>query len=213
MPRVKTHYVDQHILERTVASKKESTFDEHEEDSLNFEDLKPYLDKLPDREVDLIYMYYCDNKKQKEIASYFSISQGAVSHRLTRAKKRLVFLRDMPKVDNKTLRRKLLNVFNEVDAEVMFNMIRTTCQTKTAGIVNKVMGYEGKAQLTQVKVRHKFHRGVDILKKRATEDTSYTTVALLAEYMKEEGPYMLHEVRLPHFEKGNKVEMDMAGAL
>jgi len=213
MPRARTHYVDPQILERTVASKQETTFDEHEEDSLNFEDLQPYLDKLPEREVDLIHMYYCDQKKQKEIAAFFSISQGAVSHRLTRARKRLVFLRDMPKVDNKELKRRLAEVFDEVDTHVVYHMIRTTCQTKTAAIVNDIMGYQERQQLTQVKVRHKFFRGVDLLKKRAEEDRRFSTVAELAGYIKECGLYMLHEVKLPHFERGSNVVLDMSGSI
>lgn len=213
MSRAKTHYVDPQILERTVASRQDTLFDEHDEDSLNFEDLKPYLDKLPEREVDLIHMYYCDQKKQKEIATFFSISQGAVSHRLTRARKRLIFLRDMPKVDNSELRRKLAEVLDEVDTHVVFHMIRTTCQTRTADIVNSLMGYEGKQQLTQVKVRHKFYRGVDALTKKAEDDRRFSLTADLAGYIKEKGLYMLHEVKLPHFERGSNVVLDMSGSI
>ncbi|MFA5436732.1 MAG: sigma factor-like helix-turn-helix DNA-binding protein, partial [Candidatus Neomarinimicrobiota bacterium] len=72
-------------MERVIASPIDSDIDDHEADPLDISELEPYLNLIPPREVDLIDMYYHKEKKQKEIASFFSISQGAVSHRLTRA--------------------------------------------------------------------------------------------------------------------------------
>lgn len=213
MSRTRMRTVDHKILERTVASTKDTDFEEHEETPLNIEDLEPYLDKLPDREVDLIDMYYRANKKQKEIAAFFSISQGAVSHRLTRARNRLKFLRDMPKINDEHLMDKLNEIFNEVDAEVMFYMIRTTCQSRAADIVNKRKKLrDKKSKLTQVKVRHKFHKGVERLQELSQQDTTVGIVFDLAYYILDGGLYMLHEVKLPHFDKGSIVQMDMAGS-
>jgi predicted DNA-binding protein YlxM (UPF0122 family) len=211
MAKAKLHSVDQKILERTVASAVELEFDEYDDESLNLDDLEPYLDKLPHREVDLIDMYYRLNKKQKEIAAFFSVSQGAISHRLTRAKKRLMFLRDMPKIDDELLKTSLREVFDIVDADVMFYMIRTTCQSVAANIANDRHKLQGKGKLTQVKVRHKFFKGVETLKKEAILNRDkYGLTSMLATYIKEKGAYMLHEVKLPHFDRGRKVKMNMA---
>lgn len=197
------------IVENTVASKPETLFEEHGEDTLNFEELKPYLDRLPDREVDLICMYYSMEKKQKEIATFFGITQGAVSHRLKRARKRLVFLRDMPKIEDKELRKRLSEALDEVDASITYHMIATTCQTKTAAIVNKELS----KQLTQVKVRHKFEKGLKTLKDLANEDKRYQIVADLVNYIHDGGLYMLHEVKLKHFDRGSEAVIDMSNTI
>lgn len=209
--KARLHSIDQKVLERTVASAAELEFEEYEDDSLNLDDLAPYLDKLPPREVDLIDMYYRSKKKQKEIAIFFSITQGAVSHRITRARKRLIFLRDMPKIDDDTLRTRLEEAFSPIESDVMFFLIRTTCQSVTADLINKKHGLDGKGRLTQVKVRHKFSKGVSHLVKMAEKNPEqFGLTSSLASFILEKGLYMLHEVKLPHFDKGNKVQMNMA---
>ncbi len=208
--RSRFHTIDQKIMERVIASPIDSDIDDHEADPLDISELEPYLNLIPPREVDLIDMYYHKEKKQKEIASFFSISQGAVSHRLTRAIKRLFFIRDMPKIGDRELQNRLKEVFTESDADVVFYMIRTTCQSKTAQIVNKKYR---QCNLTQVKVRHKFHRAVLQLSERAKDDPRYEVTATLAQYILEKGLYMLHEVKLPHFDKGSVAQIDMTNCL
>lgn|GEM_PF-3185164 len=204
----KTISMDSAIMENMVASPTNLDKDEHESERLDFEGLTPYFALIPEREVDLIEMYFQQKKRQIEIARFFSISQGAVSHRLTRAYERLQFLRDMPKVDDLILIKRLKEVLPAMDAEITFYMIRTTCQTETADIINKRVKNK---YLTQVKVRHKFKRSVNILKKKALEDQKYILVASLADYINEKGLYMLHEVKLPHFFKGTCTTINMVG--
>jgi DNA-binding Lrp family transcriptional regulator len=201
------HSVDHKILERTAAAPVDLDLDDHEADFLNIDELEPFLSLIPPREVDLIDMYCRKKKKQKEIATFFSISQGAVSHRLTRAKKRLIFLRDMPKIEDRDLKTQLKEVFPAMDADIVFYMIRTTCQSKTAQMVNQ--RYRN-SNLTQVKVRHKFHRAVIALSSAAQDDPRFEITATLAKYILDKGLYMLHEVKLPHFDKGAEAQIDMA---
>ena len=131
------------------------------ESSFKLEDFKPFIDRLPQREVDLIEMYYRGNKKQKEIGEFFGVTQGAVSHRLNRAKKRLKFLRDMPKVPNFTT---LLHAyFTDFEIDVVVTMINTTCQSKTAEVLNEKYILKGDNQMTQVKIRHKFLRSKSVV--------------------------------------------------
>ena len=113
------------------------------ESTFKFEDFRPYLDRLPQREVDLIEMYYRGEKKQKEIAEFFGVTQGAVSHRLSRARKRLFFLRDMPKL-SEDLKELLCIYFEIFDIDVIEYMIKTTCQSRTADILNKKYNLKGK---------------------------------------------------------------------
>ena len=165
-----------------------------------FEDFQPFLDRIPRREVDLIEMYYRQSKKQKEIADFFGVTQGAVSHRLSRARKRLKFLRDMPKLSDDP-HRLLEGHFEEFEADLFVFMIETTCQSKTADMLNKKYSLKEKDQMTQIKVRHKFDRYIDRLKKLKKTNPELASCYELAQYIKN-NLYMLHEVILPNFDKG-----------
>jgi predicted transcriptional regulator len=177
-------------------------------DESNFllEDFRPFISRLPQREIDLIEMYYKKNKKQKEIANFFGVTQGAISHRLSRARKRLAFLRDMPKL-TQDIRDILAEHFTEFEIDVIIFMIETTCQSRTANILNEKHELEGRDQMTQVKVRHKFDRSIEKLKKLKKSHSELKDVLELVKYIKS-NLYMLHEVVLPHFDKGYKVNIE-----
>lgn len=178
-------------------------FEEYEEDRLDLDDLEPFLQKLPAREIDLIEMYYRLRKKQKEIAEFFSVSQGAISHRLSRAKKRLKFLRDKPKVDG-NIYEDLKDHFSYRDIEIMDLMEKTTCQSETAKIINEKYGLSGKDMMTQVKCRHRHLRAIAKLEKEGESNPKlkeyYTLCAFINEHL-----YLSHEVILPHFFRGTHV--------
>ena len=174
-----------------------------DESNFNFEIFQPFIDKLPQREKDLIDMYYRSHKKQKEIAEFFGVTQGAVSHRLSRSRKRLAFLRDMPKL-SPDISHLLKGHFDEFDIQVIRLMIETTCQSKTAEILNKKYKLRGKKRMTQVKVRHKFDRSLKKLAKLKKINDDFLICFKLARYIKK-NLYMMHEVILPHFFKGHKV--------
>lgn len=186
-------------------SAEDYTFYRLDESSFHLEDFKSFVEKLPQREIDLIEMYYKRRKKQKEIAHFFGVTQGAISHRLSRARKRLAFLRDMPKL-SQDMRDLLKTYFDIFDIDVMIYMIETTCQSKTAEILNEAYSLKGKDRMTQVKVRHKFDRSIEKLKKLKKNNISLKDCYNLVTYIKN-NLYMLHEVILPHFDKGYKVRM------
>jgi predicted DNA-binding protein YlxM (UPF0122 family) len=179
-------------------------FEEHEEDRLSIEDFEPFFKKLPSREIDLIDMYFKKCKKQKEIAEYFNVSQGAISHRLSRAMKRLRLLRDQPKIDG-NLKQDLRELFTDFEIELISLMINTTCQSKTAKLLNDRYALTGKDIMTQVKVRHKFERSISKLEKNSPERPVYKQYHSLCVFIKN-NLYMLHEVKLPHFDKGFRAE-------
>jgi hypothetical protein len=177
-----------------------------QEDSLFcYEDFKPFISRLPKREIDLIEMYYKDEKKQKEIADYFSVTQGAISHRLSRACKRLMFLRDMPKV-NGSLREVLNPHFTKFEIDIITLMIETTCQSKTAELLNNKYKLDGNDKMTQVKVRHKFDRFIEKVEKLKKADLNMAICYNLMKYIKR-NLYMMHEVILPHFQRGFHVRI------
>jgi len=186
-------------------SSEEYSFYRLDESNFHLEDFKPFINKLPKREIDLIEMYYKRNKKQKEIAHFFGVTQGAVSHRLSRARKRLAFLRDMPKL-TQDIREVLEDHFSPFEIDVIIYMIETTCQSKTASILNDKYRFKGRNKMTQVKVRHKFDRAIIKLKSLKKSNSEFKDVLELVKYIKK-NLYMLHEVILPHFDKGYKVKI------
>lgn len=187
-------------------SDEKNFFFEQEDNNLRYEDFEPFLDKLPSKERDLIRLYYYQDKKQKEIAEIFSVTQGAISHRLSRAGKRLRFLRDMPKLEV-DIDLVLKPYFEPFEIDLINTMISTTCQSKTAEILNVKYNLTGDEKMTQVKIRHKFERFIERLKKNKRKDENLAICFKLLKYI-QKNLYMMHEVVLPHFDKGSRVRFN-----
>lgn len=170
---------------------------------VRYEELKPFLNRLPPREQDLIELYYRDNKNQKDIAKMFGVTQGAISSRLSRAFTRLRFIRDVPKLSPVDVEEKLKNYFDETEIDIIIGMMQTTCQSKTAAIINERQGLndDTKKRMTQVKVRHRFEKCIGRLKALMSLDPELKEYYRLLCFIKK-NLYKLHEVRLPHFDRG-----------
>jgi predicted DNA-binding protein YlxM (UPF0122 family) len=186
--------IDPKIVEATF-SVDQDDFEEYGEETNFFDEFRPYLERLPPKEYDLIELYYKKGKRQKDIAVLFQVSQGAISHRIARAKQRLRFLKDLPKVHDKILLNRLREQFDDMDVDIVYHMTKTTCQSKVAKIINEKYGLNGKGSMTQVKVRHKFYRAIDKLAILGEEDPVYNRIHALTEIIRQ-NPYMLHEVVL-----------------
>lgn len=186
-------------------SDEKNFFYDQEENNLSYDDFVPFLDRLPDKERDLIRLYYYMDKKQKEIAEIFSVTQGAISHRLSRAGKRLRFLRDMPKL-SENLEDVLKPYFDEFEIDLIHIMIETTCQSRTAQILNEKYNLTGDDKMTQVKIRHKFERFIERIKKHKRNNSDLVVCLKLLQYI-QDNLYMMHEVVLPHFDRGYRVRL------
>ena len=53
-------------------------YDEIHDVGISYNDMLPFIDRLPEREKDLLNLYYRDEKNQKDIAKMFGVTQGAV---------------------------------------------------------------------------------------------------------------------------------------
>lgn len=177
-------------------------YDEIRDSNVSFKDMEPFLDRLPERERDLITLYYHLNKNQKDIAKIFGVTQGAVSSRLARARKRLQFLRDMPKIPTNDIELKLKEIFEPIEIEIIKCMIKTTCQSETAFLINKKFNLiDEKKKMTQVKVRHRFEKCIISLETKMRTNPKLKKYHTLLEIIKD-NLYLLHEVKLPHFDRG-----------
>ena len=162
-----------------------------------FKDLEPYLELLPKKEHDLIIMYYVLKKEQKEIAGILRLTQGGVSHRISRAKARLRFLVKVPKFTEDELRTDLGEVFEELDLTILWGLYETTCQS----VVAKRVG------MTQSRIRHRFMKNLEVLEK-------YKDVEPLDKYFEafklisNNNFNILREIRLPKWESKNLSYVD-----
>lgn len=193
--------IDSFELEARFSTDQTIKYDDIRESSVTFKELEPFLSKLPEREQDLIELYYRFRKNQKDIAKMFGVTQGAISSRLSRAMKRLEFIRDLPKIAIEDIENTLGNYFEPVEIEIIKGMMETTCQSRTAIIINKKFNLDNdKSRMTQVKVRHRFEKCIMQLKDLMKFDSELKPYYDLLIFIKN-NLYKLHEVKLPHFKR------------
>ena len=177
-------------------------YEEIRDFGISYEEMLPFIERLPERERDLLNLYYKEEKNQKDIAKMFGVTQGAVSSRLSRARSRLRFLRGMPKIDHNDIENALKSHFETIEIEIIKCMMKTTCQSKTALLINERFGFkEEKKRMTQVKIRHRFEKCINQLADMKKKNPSMAKYHNLLGYIKQ-NLYMLHEVKLPHFDRG-----------
>ena len=194
--------IDSFELEARFSTDNAIKYQEIRDSDVTYEELTPFLSRLPDREQDLIELYYRYGKNQKDIARMFGVTQGAISSRLSRAMKRLEFIRDLPKIDFEDIEDTLGNYFESIEIEIIKCMMETTCQSRTASIINDRFGFSAdKDRMTQVKVRHRFEKCISQLKDLMKFDPDLKRFHDLLVFIKK-NLYKLHEVKLPHFDRG-----------
>lgn len=160
--------------------------------SLNYEtQVKPLLDKIPDREADLIYLYYIQKKRQADIAAIFGVTQAAISYRLDRGLQRIRFLLSVPQLEEEDMRKDLPDVpFKPIDVDILVGMWQTTCQSEVAI----------RLKLTQGRVRHRFFRAVKTLETASQKDKRFEPYFKAFSKIANKGFNSLHEVKLPQWQ-------------
>lgn len=156
----------------------------------NFEKVALLLDRIPQREADLLYLYFIEKKRQQDIAQIFDVTQAAVSYRLDRGLKRIKFLLDLPNVTSEEMARDLpLVPFKEIDVSILIGMWETTCQSEVAKTLN----------LTQGRVRHRFFKAVEILSDAASRDDKFAPYSKVFSAISNKKFNILREVKLPQW--------------
>lgn len=121
---------------------------------MHLDKIKAVMDRLPDREADLIRLYFFLSKRQTDIAEIFGITQAAVSYRLKRALDRIRFLIEMPDVSREEIFAHLSPYFPAaIDAQIFVEMFGSTCQSEVAAILG----------ISQGRVRHRFIANLALL--------------------------------------------------
>lgn len=171
--------------------------DEDEEDDIasilasgSYEDrIAPLLNRIPEREADLIYLYYIMRKRQADIAEIFGVTQAAISYRLDRGLQRIKFLLSIPPVTEEDLQRDLPKIFKEIDVSILIGMWATTCQSEVASRLG----------LTQGRVRHRFFKAVKTLKEAAEKDSTFVQYHKVFNAISSKNFNILREVKLPQW--------------
>jgi len=165
-------------------------------DSEDFEGrIEPLLERIPEREADLILMYFVHEKRQADIATIFGVTQAAISYRLDRGIKRIKFLLSIPQVTVDDLRSDLPSVFpsakdgSNIDVDILVGMWETTCQSEVAT----------RLKLTQGRVRHRFFKAVKALEEAAGKDSRFSPYFQIFSAIAGKNFNILREVRLPQW--------------
>lgn len=152
--------------------------------------IEPLLERIPDREADIIYMYFYQEKRQADIAVIFNMTQAAVSYRLARGIKRIKFLLDIPQITEEQIRADLPDIFKEaIDIDILVGMWNTTCQSVVAESLS----------LTQGRVRHRFFKAVQRLQESAELDERYAPYSTAFSKISNRSFNILREVQLPQW--------------
>jgi len=152
--------------------------------------IAPLLDRIPQREADLIYLYFIKRKRQADIAAIFEVTQAAVSYRLDRGIKRIKFLLSIPQISVEEIKRDLAGSFQPIDVEILVGMWETTCQSEVANRLN----------LTQGRVRHRFFRAVKALEALAKLNQTYLPYQKVFSAIASKKFNILREVKLPQWQ-------------
>jgi hypothetical protein len=160
--------------------------------SLHFEtQVKPLLDRIPDREADLIELYYIQKKRQADIAEIFDVTQAAISYRLDRGLQRIKFLLSIPQITESEMRYNLPFVpLKAIDVDILVGMWKTTCQSEVAMQLG----------LTQGRVRHRFFGAVKLLERKAIEDPTFEPLFKVFSSIASKNFNILRAVKLPQWE-------------
>jgi len=151
--------------------------------------VRPLLDRIPDREADLIELYYKCGKRQADIAEIFDVTQAAISYRLDRGVQRMKFLLSIPTVTEEDMREDLVEIFEQIDINILVGMWQTTCQSEVAS----------KLKLTQGRVRHRFFKAVEVLKDAAEKDKRFQPYYRIFSSISSKNFNILRAVSLPQW--------------
>jgi DNA-directed RNA polymerase specialized sigma24 family protein len=151
--------------------------------------IAPLLNRIPQREADLIYLYYIQKKRQADIAEIFGVTQAAISYRLDRGLQRIKFLLEIPPVTEDDLREDLVEIFEPIDINILVGMWQTTCQSEVANRLG----------LTQGRVRHRFFKAVETLKLASSDDEKFLPYYTLYSSIASKHFNILREVSLPQW--------------
>lgn len=152
--------------------------------------IEPLLDRIPEREADLIYLYFIQRKRQADIATIFGVTQAAISYRLDRGIQRIKFLLSIPSVTEDELRLDLPDAFPQaIDVDILVGMWETTCQSEVASTLG----------LTQGRVRHRFFKAVKTLAKAAVDDEKFEPYHKIFNAISSKKFNILREVKLPQW--------------
>jgi predicted DNA-binding protein (UPF0251 family) len=151
--------------------------------------LLPLLARIPRPEAEILRLYFIAQKKQRDIAAIYGVTQAAISYRLHRALHRLRFVASLPPVDACVMRDELGEVLDVVDVAIVMTMTRTTCETATAAELVLSAGL----------VRHRFARAVQQLAEAADDDARFAPYRDLVQAIASRGRLLLRERRHRNF--------------
>jgi hypothetical protein len=159
-----------------------------------YESFVKYSEKLPYLERRIYKYYHILGLDQRTVASITGLTQGAISHKLSRINVRLDFLERLNCLCRSP--EKMFEDLNQYcdpfEVELLRAAYETTSQSHSAIRLNALFNLTGDKMMNQIKFKHRF---LTILKR--LRGTGYYRVF---NYI-DDSWYMLSDVRLPHFDR------------
>jgi DNA-directed RNA polymerase specialized sigma24 family protein len=187
--------------------------------------VREVMGKLPEREADMLDLYFFKKKYQADVGKIFGVSQGDVSYRIKRAIKRIKFLLAYPEIDTDLMIKDLALIMPKEDLKKPSKKKKKTplksSKNKTPIPVNDELGkcmkkcksslylqimlgmYKTSSQsvvaerlgIYQGRVRYRFIKGLDILRKEAETNPDYEKYVTAFE-MVAKNPNILRELKV-----------------
>jgi DNA-directed RNA polymerase specialized sigma24 family protein len=164
--------------------------------------MEDYTRRLPAIERDILMLHMTLRKSQTEVAKILGVSQPTVNYRYKRARERLDFMENLPKVTSDEIRQVLRSLNarpNDIEAMVLY--VETNSQSEVAR----------KMQTSQGAVRHWIHRAlVTYLQNDMSEDDLHKRVRTACKMMVNK-PGIFNEPQKPnHVPKNRKVTQKLS---
>ena len=160
----------------------------------------PLIQELPRIEQTIFFFYYGKEVNQHDLSIIMGVSQGAISHKLRKIEERLNYLKELKQINFDKFYEDVYEITEDyIDIEVLQGIVKTSCQSETAWRINSKYGLKGKEKINQIKVRHRFEKLVEKLKKlkqRKRYKDHYKTIMKIKNNL-----YILYEVKLPQFDR------------
>lgn len=178
-----------------AAEKKKEDLEELE---LKIEDFLQFKELLPETEREICQLFFIEGVTQIDIAKKYAMTQGAVSSRIKRMKKRIRYIKKTANIEMDI--GYLNSFFNAFSIDLINTLIKTTCQSLTGSILNKKYKLVGGAVMSQGKVRTRWN----LYKNKISKAMVLPGHGQLRKIydrmvMTEQNLYILHDLKLPHF--------------
>jgi len=159
-----------------------------------------FIQMLP--ESDQLIVESLKKMKQADIGKMYGMTQGAVSAKFRKIRRRFEFLETVKIFDITNFEEDLKIIDEHItpfEVELLRYFAKTTSQSATARILNGLFSLSGLDKMNQVKVRYRFLMILDRLKQKKEEPLARKYFDFFS--FINANIYMMYDLKLPQFDR------------